>query len=102
MVSCDRYTAHVIWGECVAGEYANARSDFAGCDLLDKVCGNDYIYNHPEADDDYIWTAIGNLTNSKRRKLIKGCIEIINKYQAEPFSIDRIMPEIIRLKENMA
>lgn len=101
MIKADRYIALVIWGECVSGDNANEKSDFAGCDLLDEVCGRLYIYNHPDEDDDYIWTSIGNLTNSERRRLIKGCIKIIDKYQSAPLDMAAVMAEVDYLKEVM-
>ena len=99
MIRPDKYTAFTIRNETVVGDNANAKSDIKGCDLLDDICGNDYIYNHPEEDDDYIYTAISNLTNSERRKLINGCIEIINKYHSEPFDIDKLNPENERIRK---
>lgn len=55
-------------------EYS-AAADFKTNDLLKEIAGKRYdIYFQ---DDDPIWTIIGSLTASERRRFIKGVEEIV-------------------------
>lgn len=68
------WEAYTIWYNCV---YMNNTADAACNDLLEDICkqsGKSY-YN---IEEDPIYYTIFNLTNSQRRRFIKGCEKIIN------------------------
>ncbi|WP_026664845.1 hypothetical protein [Butyrivibrio sp. FC2001] len=54
--------------------FKNMRTDSAVNDLLEEIAGSKYLTS--EEDDDPIWTTIRNLTNSERRRFLKGCERI--------------------------
>ena len=67
-----RAAAFKAWEYCLE----NAVWDYKINDLLVDIAGKKYdIY---EQDDDPIYTIIGSLTASERRRFIKGVEEIIN------------------------
>ena len=59
------------------GSYLNARTDHLTNQLLENIAGS--RYNIYQSDDDPIYTIIGSLTNSERRKFIKGVQKIIQE-----------------------
>ena len=69
-----RSAAMDIWCK---GSYLNARTDYLTNQLLENIAGT--RYNVYFSDDDPIYTIIGNLTNSERRKFIKGVQKIIQE-----------------------
>ena len=72
-----REQAMAVWSD---GTEINTRTDFETNDLLEEIAGKRYdIY---EQDDDPIYTIIGNLTASERRRFIKGVRQIIGKERA--------------------
>ena len=56
----------------------NTDTDRKTNDLLEEIAGRKY--NIYEQDDDPIYTIIGNLTASERRRFIKGVNEILRRY----------------------
>lgn len=53
----------------------NTKTDLLTNNLLEQIAGKRYdIY---DTDDDPIWTIIGSLTASERRKFIKGVDKIL-------------------------
>ena len=71
-----REAALEAWWACIE---LNARADYKVNDLLEKIAGAKY--NVYESDDDPIYTIIGNLTASERRRFIKGAKEILSNEQ---------------------
>lgn len=69
-----RQAALEAWSQCLNH---NMAIDFEINELLEDIAGNRYsIY---EQDDDPIYTIIGCLTASERRRFIKGVKEILNE-----------------------
>lgn len=71
-----RQAALEAWWTCIE---LNERADYKVNDLLEKIAGAKY--NVYESDDDPIYTIIGNLTASERRRFIKGAKEILSNEQ---------------------
>lgn len=70
-----REAALNAWCKCLE---STEEVDFAINDLLVDIAGSRYnIYEH---DDDPIYTIIGCLTASERRKFIKGVEAILQRY----------------------
>ena len=67
-----RIQAFNAWSKCL--EY-NTSIDIEINDLLENIAGN--RYNIYYSDDDPIWTILGSLTASERRRFIKGVDLII-------------------------
>lgn len=70
-----RQAALEAWSQCLDH---NTAIDAKINGLLEDIAGNRYsIY---EQDDDPIYTIIGSLTASERRKFIKGVEAILQRY----------------------
>ena len=82
-----REAALDAWEYGAISNKANGRTDGLTNDLLETIAGKRYMTDF-NSDPDPIYTTIGNLTASERRRFIKGVIEIVKKYAPDAPSLE--------------